>query len=149
MKNYKLAKEIIDLSFSNTWEEAKREWFLSHIYFSHFHENCLCGHEIVECCVLENTLNKNRCIVGNVCVNKFMGIESNTIFDSVKKVKEDFSKSLNYETISYAYDKKWINDWEKTFYLDTLRKRKPSEKQLFKRQQINQKIIYKILNPTQ
>jgi hypothetical protein len=145
MDNYKLAKEIIELSISNTWEEAKKEWFLSSIYFSHNHENCLCGHEIVECCVLENTLNKNNCIVGNICVNNFMGIESNLIFDAIKRIKKDISKSLNNATIYYAYEKAWINEWEKTFYFDTLRKRKPSEKQLIKRQQINQKILNKIL----
>ena len=145
MENYKLAKEIIELSISNTWEEAKKEWFLSTIYFSHSYENCLCGHEIIECCVLENTLNKNRCVVGNICVNNFMGIESNLIFDAIKRVKKDISKSLNSDTIHYAYEKRWINEWEKTFYFHTLGKRKPSEKQLFKRQQINQKILNKIL----
>ena len=146
MENFKLSKEIINLSVSQVWDKAKLEWVLSDIYFSDDFENCLCGHEIIECCVLTNTINKNECVVGNVCVNRFMGIDSDKIFDAVKRVKKDLSKSLNVDALQYAHQKCWINDWEKDFYNDTLRKRKMSEKQEIKRKQINQKIIYNITN---
>ena len=144
MKSFKLANEILSLSVSQIWDEAKYEWQLSYIYFTDYPDNCLCGHEINECCVLINILNKKKCLVGNVCVNKFLGIESEKIFNAVKMVKKDLTKSLNSDAIQYSYNQNWINDWEKEFYFNTIRKRKISEKQAYKRKLINSKIIYNI-----
>ncbi|OWO71695.1 hypothetical protein B2J71_19335, partial [Vibrio cholerae] len=44
----------------------------------------------------------------------------------------------------HAYDKGWINDWEKSFYLDVMRKRKLTSSQLNKKIEINNKLANKM-----
>jgi hypothetical protein len=145
MAEFKLIKEIISLSVSDTWEIAKTEWELNEIYIADEPETCLCGRfPIIELCELKNTKNKELAVVGNCCVKKFIGLPSDKIFQAVKRVRKDGGKGLNGETIELAHSKKWINDWEYTFYIDTFRKRKLSEKQLIKRRQINEKVLLKI-----
>ncbi len=46
---------------------------------------------------------------------KFIGLPSDKIFQAIKRVRKDDQKSLNAEAIFHAYDKGWINDWEKAF----------------------------------
>jgi len=141
MSEYKLTQEIINLSVSDKWDAAKLEWRLSEIYEAEVPERCLCGHfPIVEICVLVNKLNNNTTHVGNCCVKKFIGLPSDKIFQAIKRIRKDNKKSLNAEAIQYAYDKGWINDWERTFYLDIMRKRKLTTKQLQKKIQINEKL---------
>ena len=142
MSEYKLAEEIIGRSVADTWDEAKLEWTLDEIYEVKEPRTCLCGHfPIVEICVLKNKVNGQRAVVGNCCVKKFMGLPSQKLFDAIKRVSADESKALNAETLEHAHRKGWINDWEHRFYCDTMRKRKPSDKQLAKRIQINRKVL--------
>jgi hypothetical protein len=91
--------------------------------------------------VLRNKLNGRTTEVGNVCVKKFLGLPSEKIFQALHRVASDDSKALNAEAIQHAYDRSWINDWEKTFYFDTMRKRKLSDKQRRKRKQINRLVL--------
>lgn len=70
-----------------------------------------------------------------------MGISSDKIFASVKKVRSDIEKSVNIETIIFLSEKGLISDWEKSFYTDTHRKRKLSDKQIEKRIEINKKVL--------
>jgi len=65
----KLREVVIANSTSDTWVGAKAEWKLLFIYDAD--GACVCGHAIVENCVIENKLNANQLIVGNVCVNQF------------------------------------------------------------------------------
>jgi len=145
MGESKLSQEIISLSVADTWEVAKSEWELSEIYFSDGSDTCLCGHyPIIELCEIRNKKNQKITIVGNCCVNKFMGLPSKKIFQAVKRIRKDSKKSLNSEAIDLAYSKDWINKWEYDFYTDTLRKRLLTEQQGLKRKQINDKILFKI-----
>lgn len=145
MAEFKLIKEIISLSVSDTWEIAKTEWELNEIYFADEPETCLCGRfPIIELCELKNTKNKELAVVGNCCVKKFIGLPSDKIFQAVKRVRKDGGKALNGEAIELARSKNWINEWEYNFYVDTFRKRKLSEKQLIKRRQINEKVLFRI-----
>jgi hypothetical protein len=144
---FQLFKEIIDRSVADNWEEAKREWELEEIYHEDEPLTCLCGHTpIIEICVLRNRRNGNDAIVGNVCVNKFLGIESDLIFQGLRRIQEDISKGLNAAATLYAFEKKWINGWEKDFSLDTNKKRKLSDKQQAKREQINRRILMRTSN---
>ena len=86
-------------------------------------------------------MNGNRAIVGNVCVNRFIGLESAKLFTGVGRILKDSSCSLNAETLEHAYTKGWINDWELQFYANTLKKRRLSPRQMDKRLQINDKIL--------
>lgn len=76
--------------------------------------------------------NHNLAIVGNCCVKKFIRLPSDKIFQAIKRVRKDNEKSLNAEAIEHAHKKQWINDWEKDFYIDIMRKRNLSSKQLQK-----------------
>jgi len=148
MSEYKLTEEIIQLSEATIWSAAKLEWSLIDVYNSYEPDTCLCGHfPINEICTIKNRLNGKMATVGNSCVNKFLGLPSNKIFQSIKRIAKDNTKSLNADTINYAHAKNWITDWERDFSLDTKGKRKLSEKQEGKRIQINKKVIIKMQRP--
>jgi hypothetical protein len=144
---FQLFKEIIARSIADNWEEAKREWELVEIYREDEPLTCLCGHTpIIEICVLRNRLNSGTAIVGNVCVNKFLGIESELIFDGLRRISKNPDKGLNAAATLYAFEKKWINEWEKNFSIDTNKKRKLSGKQQTKRDQINRRVLARTTN---
>lgn len=144
---YKLAEEICKLSESKIWESAKLEWELNSIYYQSEPETCLCGHSpIKEICILRNKINKNFASVGNVCVNKFIGLPTETMFDSLQKVRKDIAKSFNEQMIDFIFEKKWINEWEKTFYLNNRLKRILTGKQKSKKIGINQKVLLRIID---
>lgn len=144
---FKLIQEIISRSATDTWDEAKREWALVEVYREEKPETCLCGHfPIIEICVLRNTKNDNEAIIGNVCVKKFLGLPSDLIFSAIGRISKDINRAVNADTVLHAHNRKWINDWDKQFYLDTCRKRSLSEKQKEKRVQINQKILHNTTN---
>jgi len=134
-----LFQKIIELSEANNWNDAFKEWSLSHIYLQ---ENfCLCGHSILENCVLINNINKNTAVVGNVCVNKFLEIDSNSLFVGLKRILRSISKSVSKKLIKFCFDKDIINFWEYKFYLDIHRKRNLTDKMVYKKTMINLKII--------
>lgn len=142
MSEYKLAEEIIKLSSSKKWDLAKLEWGLSEVYEDDEPNTCLCGHfPIIEMCVLKNKLNAELATVGNCCVKKFLGLPSDKIFQAVKRVRKDKKKSLNAETIAHAFDRKWINEWERDFYLNIMRKRNLTDKQAQKKLQVNERVL--------
>ena len=142
MSKYRLTEEIIERSVSDSWDVAKFEWALQEVYEVDVPETCLCGHfPIIELCVLKNRLNDNSATVGNCCVKKFIGLPSDKIFQAVKRVRKDEEKSLNVEAIEHAHYRGWINNWEKDFYIDIMRKRKLSERQWDKKIQINEKVL--------
>jgi len=142
MAHYELATKIVALSVADTWDEAKLEWSLIDVFKEEEPDTCLCGHyPIIENCVLGNRLNGQQAIVGNVCVKKFLGLPSDKIFQAINRIAQDNERSLNAEAIDHAHRKGWINDWERKFYFDTMRKRSLSGKQRDKRIQINDKVL--------
>ncbi len=139
---YKLGIEIIKLSVSGNWNSAKLEWDLSHMYISRQKESCLCGHyPILNICVLKNNKNNNETEVGNVCVNKFMGLSSDKIFVGIKKITNDITKSVNADVVAYAFSQGKIDEWSRNFYLDIMRNRNLSPRQANKKEAINRKMI--------
>lgn len=141
--HFKLTEEIIDLSTAKNWELAKREWSFDLAYYSDELLTCLCGHyPIKNICVIVNVTNKMSTEVGNCCIKKFLGIDDgDKIFTSIKKLKEDITKSMSAEVIDYVYKKNGISDFEHTFYIDTYRKRNLSVKQLDVKKRINEKFL--------
>lgn len=144
MAEYELARKIVALSVSDTWDEAKLEWSLVEVYKADEPDECLCGHSIIEICVIQNRINHNRAVVGNVCVKKFLGLPSDKIFDAINRISKDDEGSLNAETIAHAHSKGWITDWERKFSFDTMRKRTLTDKQSAVRIKINAKILHRV-----
>jgi hypothetical protein len=137
-----LIAEILERSVAHTWDEARREWSLYEIYEADEPETCLCGHfPIIELCVLHNRRNGIQVTVGNWCVKNFLGLPSDRIFQAVKRIRRDPSNSLNPEALQHAFERQWINEWERDFYLSTMHKRNPTEKQSAKKLQINDRVL--------
>ena len=144
MSQYVLSSAIISRSVATTWDSAKMEWELERIYMDS-EKTCLCSHyPISEICVLKNRKNGVRAVVGNCCVQKFMSISSDKLFSAIKRVKKDRNRSVNAEVAELAHKKGYITDWELSFYLDTWRKKKMTEKQMIYRRGINEKILSKM-----
>ncbi len=142
MSEFKLMSEIIKRSQSDVWDQARIEWELYRVDFSDGEDNCLCGKQnIEELCYIQNHNSQEIVLVGNSCVNKFLGLSSNQLFDVIKRISKDIEKAPNAKLIEYAYEKEWITEWEHTFSLSTFRKRDLSGKQMPIRVKINNKIL--------
>lgn len=135
----KLIGHILLLSEAETFEEAKEEWDLTHISIKD--GKCPCGIEIRDHCHLKNRLNGNVTHVGNVCVNRFLGVETGNLFDGFKRILADKKANANDDLIQYAYDAGFIYESELKFLTETKRKRKLSAKQLAWKQKINERIL--------
>lgn len=146
MSQFHLTTELIKLSFSPIWDEAKLEWELIGVekVSESDAEECVCGkYPILEICTIKNKINNNTARVGNSCVKKFIN-ESDKIFRSISQIKKSIDKSLNAETISFAFEKHWITQKDRNFYIDIFRKRNLSEKQSNWKTSINKKILNRI-----
>ena len=145
---YRLTQEILKRSVAKTWQKAKEEWKLDSVFNSDEPETCLCGHfPILEICTIVNRLNQKTADVGNCCVKKFLDLPSGEIFGAIKRIRTDLSKSLNRETLDYAFNKRWISEADLSFYLDTINKRKLSPKQRKWRNDINQRVLSRMNTP--
>ena len=142
---FKLSREIISRSEADDWRDAKHEWTLVGIYFADSPGTCLCGHSpINECCVLENRFNGLEVVVGNSCVNKFLNLPSSKLFAAVKRIGEGIECSPNEALIDFAFEKRWINDYERSFLNDTKRKRQMTTKQMAWRVRLNRALLYRV-----
>lgn len=143
---FQLMDRIVELSHSKTWDEARWEWQVNAVYQKEHGEpsgTCLCGHHpIREICVIYNPFTGRFAEVGNVCVNKFLVIPTDTLFKAMARIHEDITAALNSDTVRFAFDNQWINKWEYEFYLDTWRKRKLSKRQMNKRISLNERIKF-------
>ena len=64
--------------------------------------------------------------------------------DHIAIATADIEKSVNAETLDLAIKNRWINEKEYKFYMDIIRKRNLSDKQLAWKKAINQKIGNKV-----
>jgi hypothetical protein len=137
-----LKAEILALSRATDWEVAKNEWSLVGISEADEPETCLCGHyPIIELCSVHNRITNADVDVGNVCVNRFLGFRSNIIFQSLKRIRKDITKSIGAEATVFFHGRQIINAWEYNFQQSTMRKRNLTRDQLATRQKINEKVI--------
>ncbi len=145
-----LRNHILPRSVASEWDEAKHEWALDHVEVMDVGadsppETCPCGHfPIVELCWIRNRKNEELTFVGNVCVKKFLGLPVDTVAEGIKRIMKDETAALNSAATVFAFEQGWITDWERNFCLDTAKKRKPSQKQLDKRVQINENLLRKL-----
>jgi hypothetical protein len=133
---------ILALSRATDWEIAKKEWRLVEISEADEAETCLCGHyPIIELCTIANATTGTSVDVGNVCVKRFLGFRSDLIFQSLKRVRADRDKAIGPDATAFFHERGVINDWEYQFQQSTMRKRDLSERQLFSRRKINEKVL--------
>jgi len=141
--NFQQLKErILERSQATDWEVARKEWSLVGIHDADEPETCLCGHfPIIEICHIKNRVTGHSTDVGNQCVKRFLGLRSDLIFNAIKRIRKDPTKSLNADAITYFFERRLLNDWEYEFLQDTMRKRNLSAGQMERRLRINQKVL--------
>jgi hypothetical protein len=138
----RLIAEIVSRSVAKSWQKAREEWLLTNIFIAPEPGTCLCGqYPINEQCELVNRRNGNRVFVGNICVTKFLGINSEGLFKGFRRIIRKPAAALTEDAIEFAYSKNWVNNWERGFYLNTHSMRSLSPNRKAKRVQINEKIL--------
>ena len=135
-----LKNHILSLSVSDTYSSAKKEWKLTNIVFDENGTNCPCGQPIKEICYIRNSVNSNETFVGNVCIKRFMDIDTGKAFKGLKRIIEDDEARPNEDLIKWALELKYIHQNEYDFLMGIRRKRKISEKQLNWLKKINWRI---------
>lgn len=141
----RLKAHILPLSAAQYFEAARKEWNLIGVELSEELDNCPCGQEIREHCYIQNSINGNTTYVGNVCINRFIGIDTGNLFAGIKRITQDASANANEDLIEHAYKFGYIYESEYKFLMDTKHKRKLSEKQLAWKQKINRRITNQIV----
>ena len=100
-------KKLIEISKNKTWNQAKNEWIDAEImfkidntdddhnieYFTKKYPNvdftpcqCICGHYIMEHCVIKNKLTGIQIAIGNCCIAKFGTKYHNEISKNYKNI---------------------------------------------------------------
>ncbi|MFB0774645.1 hypothetical protein [Aeromonas salmonicida] len=139
----RLKEHILPLSNSQHFHIAIKEWSLVGIEISEEFDNCPCGQQIKEHCHIENRITGNKTYVGNVCINRFIGIETGRLFDGLKRIAKDSKANANKDLIEHAYKLGYIFEDEYGFLMDTCMKRKLSPKQIAWKEKINRRITNK------
>lgn len=140
-----LREEILKRSDAQTWQAAKKEWNM--IYVTREESGtarCLCGHApIKELCVIENLVNGNTAIVGNVCIHKFLGFRPDLIIDSIDRIAEDDTRTISTDALAFLKVHDVLNPREYEFTEQRMHKNagKMSESQLNFRRSVNRKIL--------
>ena len=139
----RLAAHILPLSVAADFETARTEWALVGVEVSEEFDSCPCGQDIKEHCYIRNKINGNTTYVGNVCINRFIGIETGNLFTGLRRIAADDTANANEDLISHAFKLGYIFDQEYNFLMETRRKRKLSPKQIAWKQKINRRITNK------
>lgn len=139
----RLKAHILPLSVSKDFYTARIEWQLIGIEVSEEFDNCPCGQEIKEHCYIRNQKNGNTTYVGNVCINRFIGIQTGNLFAGLKRIAADSKANANEDLIHHAHKLGYIYESEYKFLMETRFKRKLSEKQMIWKQKINRRITNK------
>lgn len=141
----KLRNHILGLSQSDNWDNAKHEWKLVRVEIhNNLACNCPCGQAINELCYLENEFTKAETYVGNVCVNRFLEIDTGNLFDGLKRILKDTANHPNDDVIDYAAENGYLHETELKFLYSIQKKRNLSEKQTAWLKKINWRIINKV-----
>ncbi len=141
-----LREHICSVSVAPFWEAAVREWELFGIEKSEEWGQCPCGQKIKEHCFLRNRINDAVTHVGNVCVNRFMSIETDSLFQGLRKIAADSKAKPNAALIDYAFRTGFLfgqNEYE--FLTDVARKRILTPKQASWIEKINRRILSKTI----
>jgi hypothetical protein len=136
-----LKAHILPLSSSTDFNAARDEWDLVHIEISEDFDNCPCGKDIKEHCYIRNRITGQETYVGNVCINRFMGLDTGNLFAGLKRITQDPDAAPNLALIEHANQKGYLYDREYGFLTSTARKRILSGAQLSWRRKINRRII--------
>jgi hypothetical protein len=140
----RLKAHILPLSRSNVFEVARTEWELVSVEITEEFDNCPCGQEIKEHCYITNRITGQSTYVGNVCINRFIGIDTGNLFEGLKRIAKDPYANANLDVIEHGRKLGFIYDNEYDFLIQTRLKRNLSQKQLDWKRKINHRITQQI-----
>jgi len=138
-----LKAHILPLSRASTFDAARAEWVLEYVEVSEEFDSCPCGQEIKEHCYIRNLKTGHQTYVGNVCVNRFIGIDTGNLFDGLKRLRADPQANASHAVIDYAEERGYLFDKEPQFLRQTALKRKLSAAQIAWKEKINRRILNK------
>lgn len=142
----RLKEHILPRSQSPVFDIARREWDLVAVEISDEFDQCPCGQEIKEHCYIRNRETGHETYVGNVCINRFLGMDTGNLFDGLRRIKADENANANDAVIKYAWDRGFLHDdKEYQFLKGMVLKRKASERQANWRRLINRRIINQVV----
>lgn len=145
MRNHNLEylkAHILPLSVSPHWEIARREWTFTAAEISEDAESCPCSqYPIYELCHIANLRNGNETVVGNVCVSRFIGLDTQPVFSAIRRIRNDIERPLGEAAVAFFSERRVLTEWEQGFLLNTRRKRHLSARQMEIRLRINRKIL--------
>jgi len=141
----RLKAHILPLSHSDQFEVARAEWDLVGIEITEDFDNCPCGQEIKEHCYITNRVTGKSTYVGNVCINRFLGIDTGSLFDGLKRIAKDQYANANLDVIRHGLKLGFIYESEYNFLVETRLKRRLSQKQLDWKRKINRRITQQIV----
>lgn len=140
----RLKAYILPLSRSDLFEVARAEWDLISVEITEDFDHCPCGQEIKEHCYITNRITGESTYVGNICINRFIGIDTGNLFDGLKRIAKDLYANANLDVIEHGRKMGYIYETEYNFLVSTRLKRKLSEKQLEWKRKINRRITEQI-----
>lgn len=141
----RLKAHILPLSLSDVFDVARMEWDLVSVEITEDFDSCPCGQEIKEHCYITNRITNKSTYVGNVCINRFIGIETGNLFEGLKRISNDPYANANIDVIEHGRKMGFIYETEYEFLTKTRLKRKLSDKQLEWKRKINRRITQKII----
>ena len=142
----RLKAHILPLSESSIFDVARQEWDLVGVEISEEFDNCPCGQEIKEHCYITNRVTRNSTYVGNVCINRFIQIDTGNLFDGLKRIAKDDKANANHDLIEHAYRMGYLyNEKEYNFLKQTVLKRNLSQAQISWKTKINRRILNKTI----
>ena len=139
-----LKAHILPLSKSDVFEVARTEWDLVNVEMTEEFDSCPCGQSIKEHCYITNRVTGESTYVGNVCINRFIGIDTGTLFDGLKRIAKDPYANANLDVIKHGRKMGFIYDSEYEFLVETRLARKLSPKQREWKRKINRRITQQI-----
>jgi len=140
----RLKAHILPLSRSDLFEVARTEWDLVSVEITEEFDHCPCGQEIKEHCYITNRITGQSTYVGNVCINRFICIDTGNLFEGLKRIAKDPYAKANLDVIEHGCMMGYIYESEYEFLVSTRLKRKLSDKQLEWKRKINRRITQQI-----
>ncbi|QBH00045.1 hypothetical protein [Xanthomonas oryzae] len=141
----RLKAHILPLSQSDRFDVARTEWDLVGVEITEDFDRCPCGQEIKEHCYITNRITGESTYVGNVCINRFLGISTGTLFDGLKRIANDPHANANLDVIRHGLKLGFIYESEYDFLVSTRLKRNLSLRQLEWKRKINRRITQQIV----
>lgn len=138
----RLAAHIVHLSIAKSFDLARQEWDLVAVEISEEWDSCPCGQDIKEHCYIRNRLNGNSTYVGNVCINRFIEIDTGNLFDGLRRIAADDTANANHDLIEHAYRMGYLyGEKEYNFLKRTALQRNFSAAQIAWKRKINRRIL--------